>query len=1070
MLEGNEISALEDFTTATELLEDITSSLSGEQYTTATELLEDITSSLSGEQYTTASAVLPLYMKIKNNLQNKDEDSSLLKSIKSEILESLNKYESHPMSSNLQLSPLCDPRFRLNFIESPEEVKKLAVAKMRNIYTTQKTSNPDNFENIETRTKEQNKKGLAKFFYVFGSNSNSENTRNPSRETEKELNEYLSMPRVSFEHDPLDWWKVHYESFLFLKVLARKYLCIQGSSVASERVFGSVENKNQEEKSPKEDKNEYPTKMKSARYEPKRKRLKRYDDCDFDYSPGTRFERLINESAKETISPPFSTRKPRMAAVNATRMNKTILKQKTPEKGSEICNFNQSSKSHDNFQKIEENISTPTNTTKKPGFRKSEDNILTPTKTEKSPRLRMSEENILTPTRTAKKPRLRKSEENILTPSKTAKKPRLKNPSKIAKKPRLRKSEENILTPSKTTKKPRLKNSVFTTDTETGSSEVSWFGQKRSYLFETPKKSYSNLRNKQETKDSHSRQRTYKSRNTVSGSKKKQNLVSLFPVLKPKNTLSDLENYELLIERKSNYKRASNFNQDNLRTTENMLDTLEVHDFEEKSNIEDNNNNQVYSNIEARIRKTSNHNTEEEWDIQDVEDKDYFTSEAMKQTEITNDNLSPNLTVEVNMNKGQLKQAISNKVKSGSLKLSNPKKNINNEDLHFERVSEQSSLSSSTKKRKSNDFPTFNKGLKKVKRNDNAVHHISLDTITNSIIISNAYAGNESLLGSSNSSNKVKGDFSEVSNNYLPKVPVSTKKDSPITTKSNRCDVMYSKKKSKSDDFIPAKDMLVTSLNNEKSGKRLHMQRFLEGLSGDSNSPKDIQYGKEKAELTSVTDSMHLKKRTKHFASINDSKKSPCGLNSERTSETDCEELPLLENYSNYWSPDEKIDNHKRICKTKEKKRLKSFAILNLLASEVNNLTRSLLGTLQKCSRDFSAKVASLRENIHVTASALVSEDSELTQKDLKNFARACKQNRIHAEKSLKKMLSVGQEYFEAEKRHEHKMKQLYRKAVEKYASKIETAERIATKALEEKIISKTDTFLKNIVKKIDNL
>ncbi|GFW74234.1 t-complex protein 1 subunit delta [Trichonephila clavipes] len=66
MLEGNEILALEDFTTATKLLEDI--------------------SSLSGEQYTTASAVLPLYMKIKNNLQTKDEDSLLLKSVKSEIL------------------------------------------------------------------------------------------------------------------------------------------------------------------------------------------------------------------------------------------------------------------------------------------------------------------------------------------------------------------------------------------------------------------------------------------------------------------------------------------------------------------------------------------------------------------------------------------------------------------------------------------------------------------------------------------------------------------------------------------------------------------------------------------------------------------------------------------------------------------------------------------------------------------------------------------------------------------------------------------------------------------------
>ncbi|GFY47885.1 SYCP2_SLD domain-containing protein [Trichonephila inaurata madagascariensis] len=837
-------------------------------------------------------------------------------------------------------------------------------------------------------------------------------------------------------------------------------------------VHENVENKNQE-KSPKEDENEYLTEKKSACYEPKPKKLKKYHDFDTKYSPGRRLERQVNEIGKETISQSFSTKKPRIAALNAMKKNKTILKQKTSEKGSEICNFNQSSKRNDNFHKIEENISSPTKTAKKSRLRQSEDYILTPTNTEKSPRLRKSEENILTPTKTAKKPRLKKSEENILTPS----------------------------------KKPRLRKSVFTTDTETGSSEVSWFGQKRSYLFETPKKIYSNRKNKQETKDSHSRQRTYKSRNTVSRSKKKQNIVSLLPELKSKNTLSDLENYELLIERKSNYKSASYFNRDNPRITENVLDTLGVHDCEEKSNIEDNNNNQVYSNIKARIHKTSNHNTEEEWDIQDVEDNDYFTSEAMKQIEIANDNLNPNFTVAVNMNKGQLKQAISNKVKSGSPKLSNPKKIISNEDLHIERVSEQLSLSSSTKKRKSNDFPTFNKRFKKVKRNDIAAHHISLDTITNSEISCNAYADNKSLLTGSNSSNKITSHFSKVSNNYSPNVPIAIEtrlKDSPIINKSNGYNVSYRKKNVECDNFIPEKDMLseenLTSLNNEISGKRLHMQRFLESLSGDSNSPKDIQYdniqhdnvmieknfdeimkhsnfkkgyvsvGKEKAELTSVKDSTHLKKRKKYFASINDSKKSPGGLNSKRTSEKDSEKLPLLENFSNYWPSEEKIDNHGRICKTKEKKRSKSFAILDLLAGEVNNLTRSLLGTLQKCSQDFSAKVASLRENISVTASALTSEDFELPQKDLKNFAVTCKQNRINAEKSLKKMLSIGQEYFEAEKRYDDKMKKLYRKAVKKYATKIEMAEKIATKALEETIISKTDTFLKNIVKKIDDL
>ncbi|GFU91584.1 SYCP2_SLD domain-containing protein [Trichonephila clavipes] len=604
---------------------------------------------------------------------------------------------------------------------------------------------------------------------------------------------------------------------------------------------------------------------------------KKYHDSDTDYSLGKKLERQINDVGKETISQSFSTKKPRIAALNAMKKNKTILEQKTSKKGSEICNFNQSSKRNDNFHKIEENILSPTKTAKKPRLRQPEDYILTPTDTEKSPRLRKSEENILTSTRTVKKPRLRKS-------------------------------EENILTPTKTTKKPRLRKSVFTTDTETGSSEVSWFGQKRSYLFETPKKIYSNRKNKQETKDSHSRQRTYKSRNTVSRSKKKQNLVSLLPEMKSKNTLSDLENYELLIERKSNFKSASYFNRDNLRITENVLDTLGVHDFEEKSNIEDNNNNQVYSNIKARIHKTSNHNTEEEWDIQDVEDNDYFTSEAIKQPEITNDNLSPNLTVAVNMNKGQLNQAISNKVKSGSSKLSNPKKIISNGDLHIERVSEQLSLSSSTKKRKSNDFPTFNKRFKKVKRNDNAAGHISLDTITNSEISCNAYADNKSVLTGSNSSNKKKSYFSKVSNNYFPNVPIAVEtrlKDSPIRTKSNRYNLLYTKKNVECDNFIPEKDMLseenLTSLNNEISGKRLHMQRFLESISGDSNSPKDIQYGKEKAELTSVKDSVHLKKRKKYFASIYDPKKSPGGLNSKRTSEVDSEKLPLLENFSNHW-------------------------------------------------------------------------------------------------------------------------------------------------------------------------
>ncbi|GFU00389.1 synaptonemal complex protein 2 [Nephila pilipes] len=779
-----------------------------------------------------------------------------------------------------------------------------------------------------------------------------------------------------------------------------------------------------EEKSSKEDKSEngHLINKKSVCNEPKQKKLKIYHDSDSDYSVGRKLKRKTCDIEKEAISQPLSVKKPRRAALRAMKKNKTILEQKTSEKGSEISNFDQLPESSVlNFDKIEENICTPA---------------------------------------------------------------------------------------TKPVKKQRLKNkSVFMTDTETGSSEVSWFGQKRSYLFETPKKCYSSRKkNKQEANNSYSNQRMYKSRNVNSGSKKNQNSVSLLSEteLNPKNTLSDLENYELLIERKSDYKSASHLNQDYLGTTETIWNALEAYDFEKKSDSE---NNQVYSNIDARMHKTSNYSFEKEFDVQNLGGNDYFTRETITQAEIISENLRPNVTNVLNMNKVHLKQSTSKETKSRNAELTSPEKNLN-VDFRIESVSEQLSLSSSTKKRKSVDFSAFNEGVKKMKKNYNVAHNISLDTITNSENNCNTYehlTGNGSLLLASNNSCNLIYHLSKTPNNHFPNVPISLEtrlKESPIVSKSNRSDLLKNKllkKKYELDNYIPVKNIWgilsqesLCSLDNEINGKKLHMQRFLESLSGESNSPKDVTQndnGKnnssifkessneimkhsnfEEDETPFVKNYIHSEKNNKQFTSIYDSKSSLCSLNTRGASEKEIEKLPLLDNNSNYWSIEEKTNNCKKIRKNKEKNGSKPFTILNLLVGEVNNLTRRLLGTLQKYSRDFAVKVASLRENILVTASALISEDSELAQKDLKNLAITCKQSRIHVEKSLKKILSVGQEYFEAEKRHDHKMKQLHRKAVKKYAARIKIARKIATKALEETVISKTNAFLKNIVKKIDHI
>lgn len=57
-----------------------------------------------------------------------------------------------------------------------------------------------------------------------------------------ELNKYLNMDPISLDSDPLKWWKVYENEFPTLAILGKKYLCIQGTSVPSERVFSCAGN------------------------------------------------------------------------------------------------------------------------------------------------------------------------------------------------------------------------------------------------------------------------------------------------------------------------------------------------------------------------------------------------------------------------------------------------------------------------------------------------------------------------------------------------------------------------------------------------------------------------------------------------------------------------------------------------------------------------------------------------------------------------------------------------------------------------------------------------------------
>jgi hypothetical protein len=63
----------------------------------------------------------------------------------------------------------------------------------------------------------------------------------PELETETELDRYLELP-IDDEAEPLLWWQAHACEFPVLSSMARDYLTIQATSVASEHAFSVAGN------------------------------------------------------------------------------------------------------------------------------------------------------------------------------------------------------------------------------------------------------------------------------------------------------------------------------------------------------------------------------------------------------------------------------------------------------------------------------------------------------------------------------------------------------------------------------------------------------------------------------------------------------------------------------------------------------------------------------------------------------------------------------------------------------------------------------------------------------------
>lgn len=139
------------------------------------------------------------------------------------------------MDSASTVSAILDPRSKLSVF--PHESRSSARAHIQSIYELYKErffslTNPA----PPTLVRKNNRQ-----FFAQLRQTDENEVSTPEPETETEINHYFEQP-VDEEVEPLYWWQAHSKEFSILSKMARDYLTIQATSVASESAFSIAGN------------------------------------------------------------------------------------------------------------------------------------------------------------------------------------------------------------------------------------------------------------------------------------------------------------------------------------------------------------------------------------------------------------------------------------------------------------------------------------------------------------------------------------------------------------------------------------------------------------------------------------------------------------------------------------------------------------------------------------------------------------------------------------------------------------------------------------------------------------
>uniref|UniRef100_A0A8C4GFL5 HAT C-terminal dimerisation domain-containing protein n=2 Tax=Dicentrarchus labrax TaxID=13489 RepID=A0A8C4GFL5_DICLA len=256
-----------------------------EEIVAAMKLMKIATVVMEEEKTPTLSAVAPVHAHLIQELQESPGDSNMIKEIKTAICQDLKKRYLDEQRETLHVCAALDPRFKtLLFLtederqtvydrvtteaartqgpfqhggagedvtgepetdgeEEEDEDAGLEVLGEEDKGSSQGLEEEESFAVLSTSKKRSRDScGLADLLgqtYTSGAAKKLKTPENQAQEEMGRFKETAPMP-ITKGANPLNWWREHECEYPLLSKLAKRYLCIPGTSVSSERVFSTA--------------------------------------------------------------------------------------------------------------------------------------------------------------------------------------------------------------------------------------------------------------------------------------------------------------------------------------------------------------------------------------------------------------------------------------------------------------------------------------------------------------------------------------------------------------------------------------------------------------------------------------------------------------------------------------------------------------------------------------------------------------------------------------------------------------------------------------------------------------